>query len=1547
MKVLFVTGDLRDGDFLEHEIRKVGSNIQVEISPDARDAASRLDPSASYDLVLIDALLSNGECQALINHIRQQNLLLPVVVIIGPNGEDPPGKLLAGGADDYIVKRPNYVSRMPALFQQALERYRSRAQRRARTIRVLYAGDMENARRHLGSVPFIELEAVVVNADGAVHRPTGTHPTSLACDLVVLEDQALGVHVLKVLKDVTTRWPDYPVLLLLAPGQEDMALQALRLGASDCIIKNGDYYERFLLSLDGLIARRDLVREKMALRSSEERLRMVIEFVPTCVTLLASDGTFLAMNWAGLSLVGAKHVDDVVGKNLFSLVGPPQDERLRAYVTRICSGERDSIRMKWAGLDGVAREIELRAVPLRRDPNGTTAALTIMQDMSHAASGEELKELQERSERLSQALKEAETARREVAEQKRLAEESLATAEVKLAEAAARQEGERARWESALHEARQKEQDTAAKGRLVEDALRAAEEQLAEATAHQASARAGWESSSKDLEQQLQSVDEHRTMLEEALLAAKSRYADLTETHQAEMSQLETRMAEVEQRAQAARDEKNTLEEILHELQGKHEAFVGTLRAEKTQAEAARDELAQRLAAAEEQGRAAGNELAAAQTRLAELPSLMDSERAQWQNLRQELEEGRGNAEAQVAFMSDLLRSAEERYSALRESFNAESARWEASRQESDRQQLELLTQRSALDAEKQAADQRVGEALAAAENERSRLEAARQGLELQRQSADEQRQLAEERVNRLAEDLRAAEARLSESAAGLQGERDAWEAARTDLEQRIRDAGAQIGNLEEAVRTAQARQSEQSENHRAVEARWEQERSELEGRLRSAEGERGALREMSRTVQLQLDQVVGGFDVERTHWLTARQQLESRCQGLEELESTRSQMLHAAEARLAETVGQFQVERDAWEAARHDLDQRLHAAEAQQQALGEALRSEQARRCELEEAGGTARNEVDKARAELQDLVRSGEERRASLEASLAGFEKRVAELSERSETERSRWDALRQELEQQFHAAEREKAGLEESLRSAHARCEELAAQLQVEKDQRQPMLLEIEENNRRAEESRAALAEELQAAQVARDGLSEQLRLRGEEYQRALREFDAQKGEVDRLRQLQRETITRHQELIRKWSSDFEHALTSTVARCQQEEEERIQKIAAQQRAERESLEEQLARSRAEHQRLAEEAGSETRSLEAELKELSTRQQNLVEGGLVAHALTTPDGRLLECNDAFARILGHESARNALAAVPDMLKPVVDENGGQAGRLSEAGPVVSVRCRTRRADGRPVVLQGYAGPLAGRKGDPPRVEWFFSDVTERHVFEEELRRSRRMEAVGRLASDVAPALNDLLTSVEGLHSRLLGTEAGRAAGRDLADRMAKDTSRARRLAHQLWMFSQKQDRKPEILDLNSQLKEQESILRRLTGEDIDLRLSLNPEPQRVSLVRQELEQALTTLVVIARDALPAGGTVTLETGRVEVEGPDETWGEGVLPGTYVQLAVSALGCGVRAASGTSTLEDLIRRNGGFSRIANGQESETTIQVFLPRCPGEPSSD
>ncbi len=95
MKVLYVTGDLRDGDYVEHEVGRVASNIQLELSPDMRDSMVRLDSAGRYDLVLLESQIPNGDCLTLINHIRQQNLPVAILVIIGPADEDPPRSLAA------------------------------------------------------------------------------------------------------------------------------------------------------------------------------------------------------------------------------------------------------------------------------------------------------------------------------------------------------------------------------------------------------------------------------------------------------------------------------------------------------------------------------------------------------------------------------------------------------------------------------------------------------------------------------------------------------------------------------------------------------------------------------------------------------------------------------------------------------------------------------------------------------------------------------------------------------------------------------------------------------------------------------------------------------------------------------------------------------------------------------------------------------------------------------------------------------------------------------------------------------------------------------------------------------------------------------------------------------------------------------------------------------------------------------------------------------------------------------------------------------------
>jgi hypothetical protein len=101
------------------------------------------------------------------------------------------------------------------------------------------------------------------------------------------------------------------------------------------------------------------------------------------------------------------------------------------------------------------------------------------------------------------------------------------------------------------------------------------------------------------------------------------------------------------------------------------------------------------------------------------------------------------------------------------------------------------------------------------------------------------------------------------------------------------------------------------------------------------------------------------------------------------------------------------------------------------------------------------------------------------------------------------------------------------------------------------------------------------------------------------------------------------------------------------------------------------------------------------------------------------------------------------------------------------------------------------------------------------------------------------------------------------------------------------------------------------------------------------------QELEQVLTTLVVIARDALPAGGAIGIETGLIEAFDASGT-GVDIRPGPHALLKVTAVGCGVRPAAGTSALEETVRRNGGFLTVSPGGDSETSISICLPPAPG-----
>jgi len=248
---------------------------------------------------------------------------------------------------------------------------------------------------------------------------------------------------------------------------------------------------------------------------------------------------------------------------------------------------------------------------------------------------------------------------------------------------------------------------------------------------------------------------------------------------------------------------------------------------------------------------------------------------------------------------------------------------------------------------------------------------------------------------------------------------------------------------------------------------------------------------------------------------------------------------------------------------------------------------------------------------------------------------------------------------------------------------------------------------------------------------------------------------------------------------------------------------------------------------------------------------------------------------------------------------------------------------------------------------------------DITVRKQTEEQLHHARKMEAVGQLAGGVAHEFNNFLGIVMG-YSHLLSEHA--AANETLAKSVADikgATEHAASLTRQLLAFSRRQVLQPKVLDLNQSVAEMNPLLRRLIGTDIELVTLLRPELGAVRADATQIQQIFINLVVNARDAMPQGGRVVIETADVEL---DETYAErnlGVKPGSYVMLAVTDTGQGMDAETqahifepffttkeqgkgtglGLSMIHGIVQQTGGHIAVESAAGKGTTFRIYLPR--------
>jgi PAS domain S-box-containing protein len=361
---------------------------------------------------------------------------------------------------------------------------------------------------------------------------------------------------------------------------------------------------------------------------------------------------------------------------------------------------------------------------------------------------------------------------------------------------------------------------------------------------------------------------------------------------------------------------------------------------------------------------------------------------------------------------------------------------------------------------------------------------------------------------------------------------------------------------------------------------------------------------------------------------------------------------------------------------------------------------------------------------------------------------------------------------------------------------------------------------------------------------------------------------------------------------------------------------------------------------------------------LSESEERYRVLIEllpDPLVVHR----EGRVLFANPAAARVLG-ASSPGALVGVAfvDMAEPSSKDLIARRVLLLAAGERVElVEHRFRKLDGSgivdveavsiPIVYEGQAAGLTAAR-----------DISERRRLEDELRHAQRLEAVGRLAGGVAHDFNNLLTVILSYSQLLLSELEPDAPTRVYADETRHAAERAAALTRQLLTFSRRQVLQPKAVRLNEVVSGTETLIRRLIGPEIRTRVKLGAEAGVVLADPGQLEQVVVNLAVNARDAMPDGGDLTIETSAVTVHAPMPRW-PGLEPGSYATLFVSDTGVGIDdsvrmhifdpffttkgptkgTGLGLATVYGIVKQTGGFIFVESEKGAGALFAIFLPR--------